>query len=147
MVRPSSARVHFVGKRPGRRSMATVFQYESGFWETHRVHPNQKYTVPFPLRVMIVADFGATVLARDLHERALMLPGGQHEEGFARWLRSLASAVHVVVPTPEGSTPVDLRFERLADFEPDALVKNLSVLSPALEHRKALAERGARLEL
>jgi type VI secretion system protein ImpB len=100
----------------------------------------RKEQVELPLKVMVLGDFTQKQDARDLEDRD---PVDVDESNFDEVLASMDVSTHFSVPDKvsgeEGkSMEVDLRFEKMSDFEPGHVIESVPELRRMLELREAL---------
>lgn len=100
----------------------------------------RKEQVELPLKVMVLGDFTQKQDTRDLEDRD---PVDVDESNFDEVLASMDVSTHFSVPDKvsgeEGkSMDVDLRFEKLSDFEPGHVIESVPELRRMLELREAL---------
>ena len=99
-----------------------------------------KEEVELPLKLMVLGDFTLKPDKRMLEDRA---PVSIDKDNFSDVMASQGLGLQAQVPNrlsddPEAQLSVDLKFNSLKDFEPDALVKNVPELAKMMELREAL---------
>ena len=96
--------------------------------------------VELPLKLMVLGDFTLKPDERMLEDRA---PVSIDKDNFndvmaSQGLGIQANVANKLSDDPEAQLSVDLKFNSLKDFEPDALVKNVPELAKMMELREAL---------
>jgi type VI secretion system protein ImpB len=97
--------------------------------------------VELPLKLLVVGDYTQRADDRPVEDRA---PINVDKDNFTDVLKAQKLALDLSVPNrleKEDSTDnlaVSLKFESLADFEPDAIVERVPELKSILELREAL---------
>ena len=99
-----------------------------------------KEEVELPLKLMVLGDFTLKPDERMLEDRA---PVSIDKDNFndvmaSQCLGIQANVANKLSDDPEAQLSVDLKFNSLKDFEPDALVKNVPELAKMMELREAL---------
>ena len=99
-----------------------------------------KEEVELPLKLMVLGDFTLKPDERMLEDRA---PVSIDKDNFndvmaSQGLGLQAQVANKLSDDPEAQLSVDLKFNSLKDFEPDALVKNVPELAKMMELREAL---------
>lgn len=102
---------------------------------------NAKEEVELPLKLLVVGDYTLRPDDRPVEERALV---SINKDNFDDVLKSQNLALDVTVPSKlddaaaDEKMAVSLKFTKLKDFEPEAVVKQVPELSKLLEMREAL---------
>ncbi len=102
---------------------------------------NAKEEVELPLKLLVVGDYTLRPDERPVEDRPLV---SINKDNFDDVLKSQNLALDLSVPNAldEGAAgdkvTVNLKFTRLKDFEPEAVVKQVPELSKLLEMREAL---------
>jgi type VI secretion system protein ImpB len=97
--------------------------------------------VELPLKLLVLGDFTQREDERPLEDRA---PINVDKDNFTDVLKAQKLSLDLAVPDIlsndelTGSLSVSLKFESLADFEPDAIVEKVPELKRILELRDAL---------
>ena len=96
--------------------------------------------VELPLKLMVLGDFTLRADDRILEDRT---PVSIDKDTFNDVMRSQDLGITVNVPNkltdePDAQMSVDLKFETLKDFEPDAIVLKVPELAKMMELREAL---------
>ena len=96
--------------------------------------------VELPLKLMVLGDFTLKQDDRLLEDRD---PVNIDKDNFndvmrAQQLSIKANVANKLSEDPEAQMTVDLKFQTLKDFEPDAIVKNVPELAKMMELREAL---------
>ena len=96
--------------------------------------------VELPLKLMVLGDFTLRADDRILEDRT---PVSIDKDTFNDVMRSQDLGITVNVPNkltdePDAQMSVDLKFETLKDFEPDAIVQKVPELAKMMELREAL---------
>ncbi|MBO4334317.1 MAG: type VI secretion system contractile sheath small subunit [Desulfovibrio sp.] len=96
--------------------------------------------VELPLKLMVLGDFTLKQDDRLLEDRD---PVNIDKDNFndvmrAQQLSVKANVANKLSEDPEAQMTVDLKFQTLKDFEPDAIVKNVPELAKMMELREAL---------
>ena len=96
--------------------------------------------VELPLKLMVLGDFTLRADDRILEDRT---PVNIDKDTFNDVMRSQDLGITVNVPNkltdePDAQMSVDLKFETLKDFEPDAIVQKVPELARMMELREAL---------
>lgn len=96
--------------------------------------------VELPLKLMVLGDFTLRADDRILEDRT---PVSIDKDTFNDVMRSQNLGITVNVPNkltdePDAKMSVDLKFETLKDFEPDAIVQQVPELAKMMELREAL---------
>ena len=96
--------------------------------------------VELPLKLMVLGDFTLKPDERMLEDRA---PVSIDKDNFSDVMASQGLGLQAQVANrlsddPEAQLSVDLKFNSLKDFEPDALVRNVPELAKLMELREAL---------
>lgn len=96
--------------------------------------------VELPLKLMVLGDFTLRADDRLLEDRA---PVSIDKDTFNDVMKSQDLGLTVNVPNkltdePDAQMKVDLKFETLKDFEPDAIVQKVPELARMMELREAL---------
>ena len=96
--------------------------------------------VELPLKLMVLGDFTLRADDRMLEDRA---PVSIDKDTFNDVMQSQDLGLTVSVPNrladePDAKLAVDLKFNSLKDFEPDAIVQMVPELSRMMELREAL---------
>jgi type VI secretion system protein ImpB len=100
-----------------------------------------KTEVELPLKIMVVGDFTQREDDRSIEDRA---PINIDKDNFNDVLKAQKLSLDLAVPNrlesedSDNSLAVNLKFESLADFEPDAIVSKVPELKSILELREAL---------
>jgi type VI secretion system protein ImpB len=97
--------------------------------------------VELPLKLLFLGDYVGRPDARPLEERTpINVDKGNFEQVLAEQNLGLTLSVPEVLSGEAGnSLPVALRFQRLGDFGPEAVAKQVPELRQLLELREALA--------
>lgn len=97
--------------------------------------------VELPLKMLFLGDYTGRPDARPLEERVpINVDKGNFEQVLAEQNLGLSIAVPEVLSGEAGaSLSVELRFQRLGDFGPEAVAKQVPELRKLLELREALA--------
>lgn len=100
----------------------------------------RKEQVELPMKVMVLGDFTQKQDARDVEERE---PVDIDDNNFDDVLASMDVSTHFTVPDrtteEEGKElEVDIKFERMRDFEPGHVIESVPQLQQMLELREAL---------
>lgn len=100
----------------------------------------RKEQVELPLKVMVLGDFTQKEDARDIEQRD---PVDVNDDNFDEVLASMDVGAQFTVADKtteeEGKEiEVDLRFEKMSDFEPGHIVESVPELKRMLEVREAL---------
>lgn len=102
---------------------------------------NAKEEVELPLKLLVVGDYTLRPDERPVEERPLV---SINKDNFDDVLKSqnlsldLSVASKLDEAAPDAKVAVSLKFTRLKDFEPEAVVKQVPELSKLLEMREAL---------
>ncbi len=102
---------------------------------------NAKEEVELPLKLLVVGDYTLRPDDRPVEERALV---SINKDNFDDVLKSQNLALDMTVPSKlddaaaDEKMAVSLKFTKLKDFEPEAVVKQVPELSKLLEMREAL---------
>jgi type VI secretion system protein ImpB len=101
---------------------------------------DQKSEVELPLHLLFLGDFSGRADERPLEERE---PIGVDKDNFDRVLAEHQVGLTIQVPNvlaekQEGELKVTLKFEKLADFGPDAVAQQIPEARKLLELRSAL---------
>jgi len=102
---------------------------------------NAKEEVELPLKLLVVGDYTLRPDERPVEERPLV---SINKDNFDDVLKSqnlsldLSVASKLDEAAPDAKVSVNLKFGRLKDFEPEAVVKQVPELSKLLEMREAL---------
>lgn len=96
--------------------------------------------IELPLKLMVLGDFTLKQDDRLLEDRA---PVNVDKDNFnevmkAQELGVKANVANKLTDDPEAQMTVDLKFQSLKDFEPDAIVRNVPELAKMMELREAL---------
>lgn len=99
-----------------------------------------KEEVELPLKLLVMGDFTLRPDDRMVEERE---PINIDRDNFNEVLKAQNLKLDITIPNklsedPEEEMSLSLKFESLADFEPEALVKNTPALNKLLELREAL---------
>lgn len=99
-----------------------------------------KEEVELPLKLMVLGDFTLKKDDRQLEDRE---PINIDKDNFNDVMKAQGLGVKVNVPNtlskdPDAEMTVDLSFQSLRDFEPDAIVKSVPELAKMMELREAL---------
>lgn len=99
-----------------------------------------KEEVELPLKLMVLGDFTLKQDDRLLEDRA---PINIDKDNFSDVMKSQDLGIKVNVANkltddPEAQLTVDLTFQNLKDFEPDAIVQHVPELAKMMELREAL---------
>lgn len=99
-----------------------------------------KEEVELPLKLMVLGDFTLQADDRSLDDRA---PVSVDKDNFNDVMKGQKLGINVNVPNklvqePDAQLPVDLTFDSLKDFEPDAIVQKVPELAQMMELREAL---------
>jgi type VI secretion system protein ImpB len=99
-----------------------------------------KEEVELPLKLMVMGDFTLRADDRMVEERE---PINIDKDNFNEVLKAQNLNLDVTIPNklsedPEEEMSLSLKFESLADFGPEAIVKNTPELNKLLELREAL---------
>jgi type VI secretion system protein ImpB len=99
-----------------------------------------KEEVELPLKLLVMGDFTLRADDRMVEERE---PINIDKDNFNEVLKAQNLALDITIPNklsedPEEEMSLSLKFESLADFEPEAIVKNTPELNKLLELREAL---------
>ncbi|WP_234053068.1 MULTISPECIES: type VI secretion system contractile sheath small subunit [unclassified Xanthobacter] len=102
---------------------------------------NMKEDVELPLKLLVVGDFTQKADERPVEERAL---ANVNKDNFDEVLKSHNLSLDLSVPNRlsdeagDEKMAVSLKFDRLKDFEPEAVVRQVPELKALLELREAL---------
>jgi type VI secretion system protein ImpB len=97
--------------------------------------------VELPLKLLVVGDYTQRADDRPVEERA---PINVDKDNFQEVLKAQKLSLDMSVPNrlqsenSDESLAVSMKFESLADFEPDAIVEKITELKSILELREAL---------
>lgn len=96
--------------------------------------------VELPLKFMVLGDFTGKEDTRTLEDRA---PVSVDKDNFNDVMKGQGLSLDLVVPNklgddPEAQMKVNLKFEKISDFGPDALVNQVPELARLIELREAL---------
>lgn len=97
--------------------------------------------IELPLKLMIIGDFTGKEDKRNLEDRE---PISVDKDNFNDVLNAQGLSLKIVVPNklvdddPENMLNVDLKFDKISDFNPDSLVSQVPELSKLIELRGAL---------
>ena len=97
--------------------------------------------VELPLKLLVVGDYTQRADDRPVEERA---PINVDKDNFQEVLKAQKLSLDMSVPNrlqsenSDESLAVSMKFESLADFEPDAIVEKIPDLKSILELREAL---------
>jgi len=97
--------------------------------------------VELPLKLLVVGDYTQRADDRPVEERA---PINVDKDNFQEVLKAQKLSLDMSVPNrlqsenSDESLAVSLKFDSLADFEPDAIVEKIPELKSILELREAL---------
>lgn len=97
--------------------------------------------VELPLKLLVVGDYTQRADDRPVEERA---PINVDKDNFQEVLKAQKLSLDLSVPNrlqkedSDESLAVSLKFDSLADFEPDAIVEKIPELKSILELREAL---------
>ena len=97
--------------------------------------------VELPLKLLVVGDYTQRADDRPVEERA---PINVDKDNFQAVLKAQKLSLDMSVPNrlqsenSDESLAVSMKFESLADFEPDAIVEKIPELKSILELREAL---------
>lgn len=99
-----------------------------------------KEEVELPLKLLIMGDFTGKPDDRPLEERA---PINIDKDNFNEVLKAQDIGINVTVPNkisgePDEDMNVELKFDSIKDFGPEAVAKNTPELNRLLELREAL---------
>ena len=99
-----------------------------------------KEEVELPLKLLVMGDFTLRADDRMVEERE---PINIDKDNFNEVLKAQNLKLDITIPyqlsaAPEEETSLSLKFESLADFGPEAIVKNTPELNKLLELREAL---------
>ncbi|MGD9183033.1 MAG: type VI secretion system contractile sheath small subunit [Desulfobacterales bacterium] len=99
-----------------------------------------KEEVELPLKLLVMGDFTLRAVDRMVEERE---PINIDKDNFNEVLKAQNLALDITIPNklsedPEEEMSLSLKFESLADFGPEAIVKNTPELNKLLELREAL---------
>lgn len=99
-----------------------------------------KEDVELPLKLMVLGDFTMQPDDRMLEDRS---PVSINKDNFNDVLKGQGLALKLNVPNKlageeDAQMTVDLKFNSLKDFEPDAIVQNVPELAKMMELREAL---------
>jgi len=99
-----------------------------------------KEEVELPLKLLVMGDFTLRADDRMVEERE---PINIDKDNFNEVLKAQNLKLDITIPNklsedPEEETSLSLKFESLADFGPEAIVKNTPELNKLLELREAL---------
>lgn len=99
-----------------------------------------KEDVELPLKLMVLGDFTMQPDDRMLEDRS---PVSINKDNFNDVLKGQGLALKLNVPNKlageeDAQMTVDLKFNNLKDFEPDAIVQNVPELAKMMELREAL---------
>lgn len=99
-----------------------------------------KEEVELPLKLLVMGDFTLRADDRMVEERE---PINIDKDNFNEVLKAQNLKLDITIPNklsedPEEETSLALKFESLADFGPEAIVKNTPELNKLLELREAL---------
>ncbi|MGO8992065.1 MAG: type VI secretion system contractile sheath small subunit [Polyangiaceae bacterium] len=102
---------------------------------------DQKSEVELPLHLLFLGDFSGRSDERPLEERE---PISIDKDNFDRVLAEHEVGMTIQVPNvlagkQEGELKVELKFEKLSDFGPDAVARQIPEARKLLELRSALA--------
>lgn len=102
---------------------------------------NMKEDVELPLKLLVVGDFTQKADERPVEERAL---ANVNKDNFDEVLKSHNLSLDLSVPNRlsdeagDEKMAISLKFDRLKDFEPEAVVRQVPELKALLELREAL---------
>ena len=96
--------------------------------------------VELPLKLMVLGDFTGKEDPRTLEDRT---PVSVDKDNFNDVMKGQGLSLDLVVPNkldndPEAQLKVNLKLESIADFAPDAIVKQIPELARLIELREAL---------
>ena len=99
-----------------------------------------KEEVELPLKLVVLGDFTLRPDDRMVEDRA---PVSIDKDNFNDVMKGQGLGLQFSVPNkladdPEAQMPVDLKFESLKDFEPDAIVQKVPELAKMMELRDVL---------
>jgi type VI secretion system protein ImpB len=99
-----------------------------------------KEEVELPLKLVVLGDFTLRPDDRMVEDRA---PVSIDKDNFNDVMKGQGLGLKFSVPNkltddPEAQMPVDLKFESLKDFEPDAIVQKVPELAKMMELRDVL---------
>lgn len=99
-----------------------------------------KEEVELPLRILVMGDFTQSPDDRMLEERE---PINIDKDNFTEVLKEQNISMNLTVPNkisgePDDEMSVNLNFESIKDFEPEAIARNTPELNKLLELREAL---------
>ncbi len=96
--------------------------------------------VELPLKLMVLGDFTMREDERQIEDRA---PVSVDKDNFNDVMKAQNISLKFNVPSklvddPEAMMPVDLKFEKMRDFEPDTIAQQVPELAKLLQLREAL---------
>lgn len=97
--------------------------------------------IELPLKIMVIGDFIGKEDERVLEDRE---PISVNKDNFNDVLSAHGLNLKIVVPNklvendPESTLNVELKFDKMSDFNPDALVSQIPELAKLIELREAL---------
>lgn len=96
--------------------------------------------VELPLKFMVLGDFTGKEDPRTLEDR---VPVSVDKDNFSDVMKGQGLNLDLVVPNklgddPEAQMKVNLKFEKISDFGPDAIVSQVPELARLIELREAL---------
>ena len=99
-----------------------------------------KEEVELPLRILVMGDFTQSPDHRMLEERE---PINIDKDNFTEVLKEQNISLNLTVPNkisgePDDEMSVNLNFDSIKDFEPEAIARNTPELNKLLELREAL---------
>ncbi len=100
---------------------------------------NAQQEVELPLKMLFISDFTGRADSRPLEERK---PINVDKDNFQQVLGEQNLSISIQVPNKladdGGELPVALKFKKLSDFGPDAVVEQVAELKKLMELRLAL---------
>jgi type VI secretion system protein ImpB len=100
---------------------------------------NAEQEIELPLKMLFVGDFTCQEDPRDVENReTIKVDKDNFQEVLAKQNLSLTAQVPNKLAEEGGDMPVTLKFRKLSDFEPDAIVDQVPELKTLMELRLAL---------
>ncbi len=101
---------------------------------------NVQEDVELPLKLMVLGDFTMRADDRAVEDRA---PVSVDKDNFNDVMKAQQLGLNISVPNrlsedPDASMAVNLKFEKMSDFSPDAVAAQVPELTRLLELREAL---------
>ncbi|MDO5536419.1 MAG: type VI secretion system contractile sheath small subunit [Desulfovibrionaceae bacterium] len=101
---------------------------------------NVQEDVELPLKLMVLGDFTQRADDRAVEDRA---PVSVDKDNFNDVMKAQGLSLNINVPNkladdPDAQMAVNLKFEKLSDFSPDAVVSQIPELTKLLQLREAL---------